>query len=162
MTPSMKKIFVIIVVLLALGVGWYLASPLFLNKEVDEALPDSVVQSDSQLIASGMFMDADSFHQGSGTAKVYKLADNSVFVRFEDFKVTNGPDLHVIVSDHPRPTSRNDFMGGLYLDLGSLKGNIGNQNYVLPEGYQAGDIKSVIIYCKPFHVLFALAELNKP
>ena len=48
-------------------------------------------------------------------------------LRFEDFSATNGPDLHVLLAENPAPTSSSEL--GNYLDLGSLKGNIGSQNY---------------------------------
>ena len=47
-----------------------------------------------------------------------------------------------------------------YVDLGSLKGNIGNQNYEIPADVDISDFGSVVIYCEPFHVLFASASLT--
>jgi hypothetical protein len=109
-------------------------------------------------IASGSFVGADSFHQGSGRLALYEDGDERV-LRFEDFSVTNGPDLHVILTRHPAPTDRSD-IGDDYLDLGSLKGNIGNQNYEIPQGVDLSAYKGVVIYCLPFHVVFATATLN--
>ncbi len=109
---------------------------------------------------SGQFRGADEFHQGSGTATVYELEDGSSVLRFEDFDVTNGPDLHVLLVPHADPASRGDITG--YIDLGSLKGNIGNQNYPIPTDIE--DVEafgSVVIYCEPFHVLFASASLQR-
>jgi hypothetical protein len=109
-------------------------------------------------IASGSFIGADSFHQGSGRVAVYENGDERV-LRFEDFSVTNGPDLHLILTKHPAPSDRSD-VGEDYLDLGSLKGNIGNQNYEIPDGFDLSVYKGVVIYCVPFHVVFATATLN--
>jgi hypothetical protein len=47
----------------------------------------------------------------------------------------------------------------VYLDLGSLKGNLGNQNYDIPAGTDINQFKSVVIYCLPFHVVFSTADL---
>jgi hypothetical protein len=79
-------------------------------------------------------------------------------LRFEDFSVTNGPDLHVLLAVDPAPASREDL--GDYVDLGSLKGNLGSQNYEIPPGTDLSQFKSVVIYCVPFHVVFATATLG--
>ena len=111
------------------------------------------------IVLEGEFAGADSFHQGSGSARVYALADGSHVLRFEGFEVTNGPDLHVLLSGHPNPASREEVMQS-YIDLGKLKGNLGDQNYELPAGTNVAGYQSVVIYCQPFHVLFASASLS--
>lgn len=75
--------------------------------------------------------------------------------------MTNGPDLHVILSPVASAASRQDVMADGYIDLGGLKGNRGDQNYELPDGVdlEAGDW-TVVIYCQPFHVIFATAALS--
>jgi flagellar basal body-associated protein FliL len=110
------------------------------------------------VVLQGQFKDADSFHKGSGTGTIYQLPDGSHLLRLEDFTVTNGPDLHVLLASSPSPTGRADL--GDYVDLGSLKGNIGNQNYEIPAGTDLSQFKSVVIYCKPFHVVFSTAALG--
>ena len=47
-----------------------------------------------------------------------------------------------------------------YLDLGELKGNRGNQNYPIPAGVNISTFNSVVIYCKPFAVVFSVATLH--
>ncbi|MGI0089474.1 MAG: DM13 domain-containing protein [Nitrosopumilaceae archaeon] len=91
-------------------------------------------------------------HEAKGTAEVISLEDIS-FLRFEDFEVTNGPDLHVYM------TKDGDVDTGI--DLGKLKGNKGNQNYLL-EGINTDVYNTVVIYCQPFHVYFASAKLSSP
>ncbi len=118
-------------------------------------IPDS---SDWLEIASGSFSGADSFHQGSGRVSGYEQGDERV-LRLVDFSVTNGPDLHLILTKHPAPADRSD-VGEDYLDLGSLKGNQGNQNYEIPEGVDLSEYNGVVIYCLPFHVVFATATLT--
>ncbi|MEM7031214.1 MAG: DM13 domain-containing protein, partial [Chloroflexota bacterium] len=111
------------------------------------------------VLKQGSFIDADDFHKGSGAATVYQVPDGQDVLRFEDFSVTNGPDLHVILSSNPNPTSSSD-IGDDYIDLGSLKGNMGNQNYEIPADIDLANYQSVVIYCMPFHVVFATATLN--
>ena len=75
--------------------------------------------------------------------------------------MTNGPELHVILSPNPAPESRDDVHQPGYLDLGSLKGNVGNQNYEIPADVDVSALSSVVIYCSPFHVVFSIAPLKK-
>ena len=124
----------------------------------DKEMADEMPAAEWLVAASGTFLGADSFHEGEGTAVILQQGDQSV-LRFEEFRVTNGPDLHVLLSKNPNPTDRSD-LGDDYIDLGSLKGNVGNQNYEIPTDVDLSEYQSVVIYCMPFHVLFASATLN--
>jgi hypothetical protein len=110
------------------------------------------------VVLQGQLQDADRHHQGSGSATIYQVPDEGLILRFEAFSVTNGPDLHVLLASGSAPASRDDL--GEYLDLGSLKGNMGNQNYQIPPGTDLSQFNSVVIYCMPFHVVFATATLG--
>jgi hypothetical protein len=102
---------------------------------------------------SGAFQGAgDGIHNASGKAMVLYLEDGSAVLRFENFRVTNGPDLYVYLS-----TDRN---ASDFVDLGRLKANIGNQNYELPGGVDLSKYNHVIIWCKAFSVYFGGAELD--
>ena len=122
---------------------------------MDEPIP---VYDQPVVVSQGQFQDADAVHRGSGAATIYQLPEGRQVLRFEDFSATNGPDLHVLLAGNPAPTGQAD-LGG-YLDLGSLKGNVGNQNYELPEGTDMAQFGSIVIYCKPFHVVFSVAALG--
>jgi len=126
------------------------------NSTVSADMPES----DPIRLRSGAFRGADSFHEGSGDVAAYLLDDGSQILRFDDLDVTNGPDLHVILTPVGAAESRDDVMASGHVDLGSLKGNRGNQNYVVPSevDLSSGDW-SVVIYCQPFHVIFATAQL---
>jgi len=108
-----------VVLLLAVGgpLAWYLGSPLFLNRTVSETFTTEGV-----VLAAGQFSGADSLHQGSGLARIVRTASGPE-VRFEEFRVTNGPDLYV--------------------------GDVGRY-------------RSVVIYCRAFHVVFATVTLAAP
>ena len=166
----MKKwILIAIIILISLPILWYTLSPLFIDKVVDERMPGSSSSSSSNLgsinenseeneevsippIYQGNFIDADSFHKASGIAKIIPNS-NKKYLRFEDFKVTNGPDLYVYLSTDK---SNDDF-----INLGKIKGNIGNQNYEIPEGIDLEKYDNILIWCKAFRVLFGSSELKK-
>ena len=121
----------------------------------DQAMP---VMTNPVIVASGSFTEIDAIHQGSGTATLYQLPDNSRVLRFENFRVTNGPELHVILTRNPDP-GNHDEIGVDYIDLGSLRGNVGNQNYEVPSEVDLSQYRGVVIYCVPFQVVFSTAEL---
>ena len=120
--------------------------------------PDSA--GTAVVLSKGTFQGADRFHQGSGEATIYRGPDGSHLLRLEKFKVTNGPDLRVILSPSPAPESRDDVHQSGYVELGSLKGNVGNQNYEIPADVDVNTLSSVIIYCSPFQVVFSVAPLK--
>lgn len=140
-------------VLAALGapVVWYLASPLFINRTIVEEF-----QGRGEVVR-GTFTDADSFHKGSGVARVVRDGAGRV-LRLEEFRVTNGPDLYVYLAAHRQPRSRGDVDEG-FVNLGRLKGNIGAQTYPIPEGIDLTRYRTVVIYCRAFHVVFSTAPL---
>ena len=183
----------------AAAVGWWLGSPLFLNRAVDEQFPlaanalvpdsmsmaeaeatmvaadampdtamdDQMVEAMGSLLApealkSGQFRDADSFHTGEGSATIWDLGNNERTLRFQDFRVRNGPDLRVLLVEHPDPMSRDEVTGGGagFVELAPLKGNVGNQNYDIPPDIDLDAYNSVVIYCWPFRVIFSVAPLN--
>ena len=106
-------------------------------------------------IRTGSFVGAgDGFHNAEGIAKIIQLGDGSTTIlRLENFKSTNGADVHVYLSTNKKTAS--DFV-----DLGRLKANNGNQNYNIPTRTELSKYKAVLIWCQPFSVLFGSAEFT--
>ena len=101
-------------------------------------------------------------HPGTGTVLVYRQPDGSHVVRFEDLDVSNGPDLLVILSAAPLVDDRAAYSEVAYLSLGDLKGNQGNQNYVVPAEVNLDDYQTVAIWCRRFNYTFNAAEIHAP
>jgi len=89
-------------------------------------------------------------HEAKGKAEIISVG-KIAFLRFENFEVTNGPDLHVYMTSDGNVTSG--------IDLGKLKGSKGDQNYAL-NGIDIKTYHVVVIYSQPFHVYFAEAKLS--
>ncbi len=161
-----------VLVIAGAPIAWYLGSPLLINRVVDEPFPAGPgAKADAPasepmpaeaaagtVVARGTFAGADDFHKGEGTAAVHR-AGQTLILRLDPFMVTNGPDLHVILTKHASPKTSRDVNEG-YLELAKLKGNIGSQNYPLPAGVNLNEYRAVVIYCKPFNVVFATATLS--
>ena len=85
------------------------------------------------------------------------LPGGEVVVRLEDLDTSNGPDLRVVVS--PDPASDSWEYGGR-TELDELKGNIGDQNYVVGAGIDLTSVGSVVIWCERFDVAFGAASID--
>ena len=178
------------VVLLAVGLplGWYLGSPLIIRTALQEPLPiaspvvtatpgapgapgatgatgapiPTIAPSSPptapppslQPTRTGEFYGADDFHFGSGTAALIEIAPGTWIVRFEDFSVRNGPDLYVYLSPKPDGYVKDA------VELGTLKATDGAFNYDIPAGTDVSKARSVIVWCKQFSQLFAVAPLS--
>jgi hypothetical protein len=145
-----------LVLALLAPIVWYLASPLFISRATDDAGSFAIHGTTLQ---AGMFGEIDAIHKGSGTAEVASLPDGRRVLRLRDFQVTNGPDLYVYLSGHPAPRSGREVHDG-GAELGRLRGNVGNQQYEIPRDLDLGGIRSAVIYCKAFSVVFSTAELR--
>lgn len=125
---------------------------------MDDAMPE--MPAEPVVIAQGSFIAIDAVHKAEGSATIYEVEGQRV-LRFEDFKVTNGPDLHVFLSKIT-PTTTFGGLGEAMIELGKLKGNVGNQNYDIPANVDLSQYQSVVIYCVPFKVVFSSAALVNP
>jgi len=47
------------------------------------------------------------------------------------------------------------------IELASLKGNQGDQNYSLPASANLQQYDAVVIYCERFHAVFGVAKLEQ-
>ncbi len=125
-----------------------------MTRTVSEGMDDLMDKSESQaapaIIKTGKFEGLGG-HEGQGIAKIISAGEKS-FLRFEDFKVTNGPALHVYM------TQDGDVPNGI--NLGKLKGNSGDQNYVLTDDIDTKVYNTAVVYCKFFGIYFAEATLN--
>lgn len=153
--------------------GDYLLSPLWERSHLNEPSPIEVVVAASsasgevaQPVAMtealtqasvrlrGIFKGADDFHFGRGDAQIIRTAEGSHVLRLENFSVRNGPDLYVYLStdmDGKRVEER--------LNLGRLKATDGAFNYDIPDGIDLAGVQSVIVWCRQFSTLFAVAAL---
>ncbi|MPZ47753.1 MAG: hypothetical protein GEU75_00275 [Dehalococcoidia bacterium] len=156
--------------IVSLVAGDYFVSPLWERSERQEASPlaaasmPSGASSSAEMVSAattgprathiGMFKGADDFHFGRGDALLIQIDANAHVLRFEDFSVRNGPDLYVYLSLDETGRRVDET-----LNLGRLKATDGAFNYEIPPGTDLKDVKSVVVWCKQFSTLFAVAPL---
>jgi hypothetical protein len=120
------------------------------------ASPDPVVDEPVAL-AVGSF-ESRNRYTVTGTATTYELPDGSRILRLGDFESTNGPDLFVYltVGDQADDDATLD---ADFVDLGVLRGNVGNQNYDIPAEVDLSRYDTVVIWCRRFTTSFGAADL---
>lgn len=122
--------------------------------EVDDAQEAGVIVTQFE----GMFGPRS--HPGEGVAKVLNDGTEQRFLRFEEFATDNGPDLNVYLTTADADAAAGDFgASGQFVDLGDLKGNVGEQNYEIPADVDVNEFDTVVIWCVRFGVAFAAADL---
>lgn len=123
------------------------------NTTVNENVTFPVIEQTSTNTLTGTFIGiGDGFHNVEGAAKVIPVESGAQILRLENFKATNGPDLYVYLS---KDKSASDF-----INVGRLKGNVGNQNYEIPIGSDLSKYNTVLIWCRAFSFLFGSAQIS--
>ncbi len=135
------------------------APPGTMDKGSDDAMAkeDDTMMKDDAMTLAGTFRSLD--HTTSGTATLAMAEDGKYYVRLDDFSTENGPDLFVYLSTAPATADGSEFAED-FIDLGALKGNIGDQNYQVPERTDLEKYQSIVIWCRRFTSPFGAAPLE--
>lgn len=153
--------------ILALGLpvliaAWWAFRPekLWINQKVNEARPFAS-SSDPQPLYTGRLQGEA--HQTTGRATIYKAADGGQYLRLTDFSTSNGPDVHVLLAPSGDEHLKQEIVKGRLdsIELGSLKGNQGDQNYTVSSSANLQKYDAVVIYCERFHAVFGVAKLER-
>ncbi len=154
-----KRLKVTLLALIIAGLGaWYAFRPerLFINQRVNEQFPTASAAGNQ--LAAGQFHSGA--HETKGMATVFRLGDGKKTLRLSNFETSNGPDVHVYLVATQDAKDNDTVTKSEIVDLGSLKGNIGDQNYDLPANADLAKYRAVTIWCKRFSVNFGTAPLN--
>lgn len=167
-------------VLILGAVLYYALSPLFISIKLDDALPPGAVTmmpkekpgaaqeteespapaSDSPTLPPQRTEEgAPTFgsvqgtlgHPASGSVRIIE-AEGKTFVRYENYKTINGPDIFVYLA--------NDLDAKDFVNLGRVKATEGNINYEVPPDVDASKYRYVLTWCRAFGVLFNYAQLR--
>ncbi|HEX4541533.1 MAG TPA: DM13 domain-containing protein [Candidatus Acidoferrum sp.] len=155
-----KWILTVVGIPVLVGAWWaFRPEKLFINQTVSEAAPVAL-SSEPEPLYTGKL--EGSIHQTSGRATIYKTAEGKQYLRLSDFTTSNGPDVHVLlVRADDKALDQEIVKSGLdSVELGSLKGNQGDQNYDLPPAVDLNKYQAVAIYCERFHAIFGVARLE--
>jgi hypothetical protein len=159
--PVIRKwVFVTIGVPVLIGLWWaFRPEKLWINQKVDEPAPFASA-ADPQPLYTGTL--EGKAHQTSGRATVYATPSGGRYLRLTDFSTSNGPDVHVLLVRGDENLGQEIVKGQLDgVELGSLKGNQGDQNYDLPAFIDLQKYNAAVIYCERFHAVFGVARLEQ-
>lgn len=118
----------------------------------EQAVPERQKADGPVELSQGSFTGADG-HAGTGVATVVRDADGSRSLTFTEFEVDPGAQVVVwLTEDEANLDDR--------IDLGGLKGNVGDQAYELPDDADLRRYDTVVLYCTPFTVRIAVAPLS--
>jgi electron transfer DM13 len=161
LSTGTKLILAVVAVPLLMGAWWaFRPEKLFINQQVSEAAPASV-SNEAEPIFTGKLESRE--HPTSGRTTIYQDGSGKQYLRLTDFMTSNGPDVHVVLVKAEEPTMSKIIVPGNleYVELGSLRGNQGDQNYDVPASADLGKYQAVAIYCERFHAIFGVAKLEK-
>jgi hypothetical protein len=141
---------------------WWAFRPekLWINQKVNEAAPFAS-STDPQPLYTGRL--EGKAHQTSGRATIYKSPDGKRYLRLTDFSTSNGPDVHIVLARSDEANRTQEIVKGQIdsVELGSIKGNQGDQNYDLPASVDLQKYNAAVVYCERFHAVFGLARLEQ-
>lgn len=147
-----KRIFYILGITIGIAIlvfAYYAISPLFINIKLNEALPETA-QKQTQTVSAQVVGTAG--HPASGTVRIV-IADSKTYIRYENFKTINGPDLYVYLAK--------DLDAKEYINLGTLRATEGNVNYEIPRDVNLAEYRYVMTWCKQFGVLFNYSDISR-
>jgi len=138
-----KKLMLSLIGVPVLVGAWWAFRPekLFVNEKVNEAAP-AALSAEPEALYTGRL--EGKVHQTSGRATVYKTTDGKEYLRLSDFTTSNGPDVHVVLVRAENKALDDEIVKGELesVELGTLKGNQGDQNYDLPASVGFGQVSS--------------------
>ena len=145
--------------------GWAAFRPerLWIDKAVNESLvatgaETAVASSEPAALVTGSFHNGA--HETKGTATVYRLPDGKRVLRLTGFETSNGPDVQVYLVKAMDAMDNDTVKQAGFVNIGALKGNVGDQNYEVPAAIDLGEYQAVTIWCRRFGVNFGTAPLR--
>lgn len=113
----------------------------------------------SRVLASGRFQNLE--RRGKGKVTLHRLRGGRLALRFSGFETAASTDLEVWVSPRARPRTSAAAVRAPHRSVAALKATAGSQNYLLPRGMRARDVRSVVLWCEPLFVAYASAGLRR-
>lgn len=161
----------------AAAAGIYLGAETLIDDKVDEDVVTAQAPSGEQsgadrgraersgqrpagsvnvLLSRGRFESLE--HETTGVAQVIEVPGRRRILTLTRFETDNGPDLRVYLAT---ADANRDSAGDAFLDLGGLKGNVGDQQYEIPSGADLERLTKVVVWCRVFSVGFGAAPLER-
>ena len=147
---------VVLVLVAGFVVVWFEPQQLLIDERVEEAAPttSAPAAATAEPERRGELVSLD--HGTSGRVRVI----GGEVVRLEGLTTDSGPDLYLYLSTNPVDGEEQAFDDD-FVNLGRLKGNLGDQNYEVPPGTDLDRYPTVVIWCDRFNSAFGAAALRE-
>lgn len=184
----MKKIIIVSITIIVLGVGYYLLSPFWRNVELDEASPLDSATTQSQFKDELDTMDADRrerfeqetaamrdetkimadampaktpqiISQASFKPRAHEVSGTALLIEQNGQYTIRFENFETINGPDLKIYLSSDLGDDDYINLGNIKATKGNVNYSVPPGTDITKYRNVLVWCEAFSVLFSYAQL---
>jgi hypothetical protein len=122
-------------------------------EEAELTYPTAVVER------TGSFVTLDPMRSAEGDVTVYVFPDGNRILRLENFRTLQAPDLHIILTRDPQPSTA-EMVGIDYIDLGLLKGTVGAQSYAVPSSVDFERFLAAVLYSETLGEVISAATLR--
>jgi hypothetical protein len=139
--------------------GWYAFRPerLFIDQTVAETFETSATEEAAPVaVLDGSFHAVS--HESTGNATIYEVGGVRT-LRLTNFETSNGPDVRIYLVAAPDASDNETVTSAGFIDLGAMKGNVGDQNYEISADVDLNRYRAVTIWCRRFGVNFGTAPL---
>ncbi len=113
----------------------------------------------ARLLARGAFYGIERMSRGQ--VQLHRLAGGRLALRLEGFETSPNTGLFVWTSPAARPRTSRQAFRAPHSTVAALKSTAGSQNYLLPRGTSAREVRSVVIWCEPVRIAYAAAALAR-
>ena len=158
----------VIVGIVVAGAAWAVFRPelLVLDKRAADPFPGQSPTATASAPESARALVSGTFHglahETRGTATIHELAGGKRVLRLTGFETSYGPDVRVLLVAAGDVPDDETVKSAGSVELGKLKGNVGDQNYEIPTDTDLAKYRSVSIWCQRFGVNFGAAALSGP
>lgn len=155
---------VAVLAVIALGVAITVIGPSdFFVPEQSTQVDDKTMLADGQVLKQGSFVGTAG-HEVIGTV-ILAEDEEGLYLRFENYSQTQGPDVYVYVTPASTPDSTQEIREGrkILIDGGADGGESTKEGTFvqrLPDDVSAEDINGIGIWCEGFRTPFGYAELS--
>jgi len=91
-----------------------------------------------------------------GSVRIIKWGEKNVVAISEDFFTEQGPYLVLALSPYVAPRNAAEMENPKTIHLGLLKTLVGGQLFEVPKEVDLSQVKSAVVYSKPFKVIFGI------
>jgi hypothetical protein len=130
------------------------------DRQAAEANTPFEAPAGSRLVTIGTFVAVDGIRTASGSLSIYENADGTRLLHLgEDFRSSFAPEIHLILTRNPDPADERG-VGVDYIDIGVLRGNVGQQNYTIPQSVDFDRYPVLVLYAPQYNGILATATLG--